>query len=100
MLAASISFFVKPRWESRSKSKSSSRSAGMPSVCVQNSSPSVHLLNTNLMSKADARPFSTACSSFVVKPRALRAAWLMPGASASVPWPTAYLMIVSISASV
>ena len=72
-LAASISCRVKPMAESRSKSGAVSRSASSFSVCVQKASPSVHLLNTNLMSKALASDFSTSASTSSVKPLALSA---------------------------
>ena len=51
-LAASMSFLEKPRCASRSKAGSASFSAGICSVSVRNSSPSVQRLKTNLMSKA------------------------------------------------
>ena len=57
---------------------------------VQNSSPSVHLLKAKPMSKADASAgFQHLAIASSVKPLALQARWLMPGASFSVPWPTA-----------
>ncbi len=46
-------------------------SAGTFSVSVRKSSPSVHLLKTNLMSKALFSPFSTASIFSSVKPLAL-----------------------------
>ena len=57
---------------SRSKLGSSSFSAGTFSVPVRKSAPSVHLLKTNLMSKA---PASDCCSAAIfssVKPRAFK----------------------------
>ena len=55
----------------------------MPSVSRQNSSPSVHLLKTNLMSKAVGSAFSTLAIASSVKPLAFSVVWLMPGACAS-----------------
>ena len=61
----------------------------MPSVSRQKSSPSVHLLKANLMSKAVGSAFSTLAMASSVKPLAFSVVWLMAGACASVPWPTA-----------
>ena len=61
----------------------------MPSVVAQKSSPSVHLLKANLMSKAVGSAFSTLAIASSVKPLAFSVVWLMPGAWPSVPWPTA-----------
>ena len=88
-LAASMSFFEKPRWASRSNAGSVSFSAGIPSVPVRNSSPSVQRLKTNLMSKAVLSAPSSLRRTSSVKPLALSVEWLMAGAWASVPWPTA-----------
>jgi hypothetical protein len=55
-----------------SKETSSSASRLKPRALVQNSSPRVHLLKANLMSKALARPASRACSAASVNPFALR----------------------------
>ena len=91
MLAASISACEKPRCVSRSKDGSSSCSAGTLSAPVRKSSPSVHLLKTNLMSKAEVERRLAPASIFSsVKPRALSERVVdgrAPGAS--VPWPTA-----------
>ncbi len=64
-------------------------SAVKPSSLRQNSSPSVHLLKTNLMSKAVGSAFSIFSMISGVKPLALRVVWLTAGAFAMVPWPTA-----------
>ena len=69
-----MSAFEKPRKVSRSKDGSLSFSAGTFSVPVRKSSPSVQRLNTNLMSKADFRPFSTASIFSSVKPLARKRA--------------------------
>ena len=58
-------------------------------LVAQKSSPSVHLLNANLMSKAVGSAFSTLAMASSSKPFARSVAWLMPGAWPSVPWPTA-----------
>ena len=58
-------------------------------LVAQSSSPSVHLLNANLMSKAVGSAFSTLAIASSVKPLALSVVWLMPGAWPSEPWPTA-----------
>ena len=63
--------------------------ASMPSLSRQKSSPSVHLLKANLMSKAVGSAFSTLAMASSVKPLALSVVWLIAGACASVPWPTA-----------
>ena len=65
-----MSAFEKPRKARSSKDGSLSLSAGTFSVPVRKSSPSVHLLKTNLMSKALFRPFSTAAIFSSVKPLA------------------------------
>ena len=56
---------------------------------MQNASPRFHLLNAKRMSKQLASEFSSLSSASFVKPLSLSAAWLTPGAPASVPWPTA-----------
>ena len=49
----------------------------MPSVSRQNSSPSVHLLKANLMSKAVGSAFSILAMASSVKPLAFSVVWLM-----------------------
>ena len=66
-----------------------SSSGVKPSSLRQNSSPSVHLLKANLMSKAAGSAFSTFAIASGVKPLALSVVWLIAGAFESVPWPTA-----------
>ncbi len=61
----------------------------MPSSPRQNSSPKVHLLNANLMSKAVGSAFSIFSIASGVNPLALSVEWLIAGACASEPWPTA-----------
>ncbi len=56
---------------------------------AKNSSPSVHLLNANLMSKAVGSAFSIFSIASAVKPFCLSVEWLMPGDWPSEPWPTA-----------
>ena len=84
-LAASMSFFVNPRCSSRSKAGLASVSAGIFSVWVRNSSPSVQRLKTNLMSKAALRAPSSLRRTASVNPLAFSVEWLMAGACASVP---------------
>ena len=56
-----------------------------PSWSRSSSSPSVHLLKANLMSKAVGSAFSTLSIASWVKPLALKVVWLMPGAWPSEP---------------
>jgi len=60
IVAASISAWKNPRWAQQSKVGSVSfRNTGFPRILVvQNSSPSVHWLNTNRMSKAEGNAAS------------------------------------------
>ena len=51
----------------------------MPSLSRQKSSPSVHLLKANLMSKAVGSAFSTFAMASSVKPLAFSVVWLMRG---------------------
>jgi hypothetical protein len=69
MLAASMSFFEKPRKGSRSKLGSFSCASVTPSD-FRKSAPSVHWLKTNLMSKAEARPLDLGSILSSVKPLA------------------------------
>ena len=52
-----------------------SSSAAMPSTSRQYSSPSVHLLNANLMSNAVGNAFSIFSTASGVKPLAFRVVW-------------------------
>ena len=63
-----MSVFEKPRNGSSSKVGSLSFSAGTFRVPVRKSSPSVHWLKTNLMSKAVFSPSSIAAIFSSVKP--------------------------------
>ena len=51
----------------------------MPSLSRQKSSPSVHLLKANLMSKAVGSAFSTLAIASSVKPLAFSVVWLIAG---------------------
>jgi hypothetical protein len=88
-LAASISRLVKPTAWSRSKPGAAIASAPMPSWSRMKSSPKVHLLKANLMSKAVGRAFSTLAMASSVKPLAFSVEALIAGALESEPWPTA-----------
>jgi len=59
-------------------------SGAMPSLATK-SSPRVHLLKANLMSKAVGSAFSIFSIASAVKPFALSVEWLMPGAWPSEP---------------
>ena len=74
---------------SRSNDGEAITSAATPSWLRRKSSPSVHLLKANLMSKAVGSAFSTLAMASSVKPLAFSVVWLMPGAWPSEPWPTA-----------
>src|SRR5271166_2925873 len=63
LLAASISARVKPSAANSSKEGSVSAPGAIPNLSTQKSSPKVHLLNVNLMSKAAASAASTAASA-------------------------------------
>ena len=66
-----------------SRDRSSDRPAFRPefsSAPVRNSAPRVHLLKTNLMSKALASVASISASFAAVKPFAARLSWLIAGA--------------------
>ena len=89
MLAASISFFEKPSAGSISKEKSFNCSSVSLRTSLQKSSPSVHLLKTNLMSKADLSAALRAAIFSSVKPLARSEPGLTPGAWFRLPWPTA-----------
>ncbi len=56
---------------------------------MQKASPSVHLLNANLMSNAEPSAASTAASAVSSKPFSISVSWLIAGASFRVPWPSA-----------
>ena len=77
LLAASISARAKPSAASSSKPGSSSAPGAIPKLSMQKASPKVHLLNVNLMSKAEASAASTAASARSSKPFCLRLSWLM-----------------------
>ena len=71
------------------KDTSSIASAFSPNSAVQNSSPRVHLLKANLMSKASFNALSSFSRTSPVKPFSFSLSWLMPGASSRLPAPTA-----------
>src|SRR5665811_1148007 len=83
MLAASISRLENPMPASRSNVGETRSSALMPSWSRQNSSPIVHLLKANLMSKAVGSALSTLAMASSVKPLAFKVVWLMAVAWAS-----------------
>ena len=90
MLAASISRLVKPTAASRSNFGSFELGrVDAELVDAGTASPSVHLLNANLMSNAVGSAFSTVAMASSEKPLAFSVEWLMPGAWPSEPWPTA-----------
>jgi len=64
-------------------------SGATPSLSRSRSSPSVHLLNANLMSNAVGSAFSILASASSSKPFARRVDVLIAGAFESVPWPSA-----------
>ena len=64
-------------------------SGAMFNVARRKSSPKVHLLKANLMSKAVGRAASTFARASSVKPLAFKVETLMAGALESEPWPTA-----------
>ncbi len=72
-----------------SNDTSFSCSSVKPNVSFTQSAPSVHWLNTNLMSKADFSAALTAAILSSVKPLALSEPGLMAGAWLRLPWPTA-----------
>ncbi len=67
-----MSFFENPRCARRSNAGSLSFSAGTLRVFSRKSSPRLHLLNTNLMSNAVARPLSILVIASSVKPLAFK----------------------------
>jgi len=89
MLAASISRLVKPSAVSRSKPGAAMASGSSFRVSRRKSSPKVHLLKANLMSKAVGSAASAFFSASSVKPLARSVVALMPGALESDQWPTA-----------
>ena len=74
---------------SRSNDGEAITSGGDAELSRSSSSPSVHLLKANLMSKAVGSAFSILAMASSVKPLAFKVVWLMPGAWPSEPWPTA-----------
>ncbi|CEG08205.1 hypothetical protein BN961_01619 [Afipia felis] len=84
-----MSRLEKPNAASRSKPGTFITSGAMCRLSRMKSSPSVHLLNTNLISKAVGRAFSTFASASSVKPLVFSEEALIPGALDSEPWPTA-----------
>ena len=90
IFATSISSWVKPKNSNILKLKSFNCSEEIPNVFLQNSSPRVNWLNTNLMSKADSKEDSINLISLSVKPFEINALWLIAWHSFRLPAPTAY----------
>ena len=89
VLVSSISSLEKPRAESMSNFALLRSVADSPKVSTQKVSPKVHLLNTNLISKASGKLASIVFNAWSVTPFSRSVWWLMLGASFSVPRPTA-----------